>query len=800
MKTGKLISMILSPVLLLSCSDDISTPENNNSVSIEIKVPRQDDLKTRAYGDGSSVNNLKCYVYAQGNGATGEPIIVDDIPLSTDSKAFYSIQLPDGQNYDLVFLATSGEQENTSGKIYYNRTDRTFNVNYSNFTANDESVDCFMGTIQNLSNAQTSYSITLKRPYAQLNIGTKDLDDYNSLSVAKLSAVDVSVDGVYSSMNVMNGNVIGSKTSVSFPQVTEFSSNPFPVPDAKYLSMNYLLMNTRENTTVTMKTTSSDGSNIDYSFNNIPLQRNFKTNIYGNLLTKSNDYKVEISPDFTGQENIDVNSDYDLVVKLVDNYKDWSMFGLKYYDKSGEYHSIDLLPYVDSDRIIQVNWSELGLENVDNLCFVYEPFSQYSNPMSELIKMDISPLRLKDAGFMFQNSKYVTNFDAISNWNTYNFRYTNYMFEGCSSLNSLNITQWNTWTVVDMSNMFKGCSSLNSLDLGIWDVSNVTDMSDMFAGCENLSSLLLDRSTESKTYEWNTANVKNMSGMFSNCKKLSDIYNFENVQAVTDMSSMYFGCESLTNCHLNAEPIRLTDITGMFQECTNLTDVEIHFFETFNIATTNRMFKDCKNLTNIHLVVELGNNTDMREMFAGCESLKTTNDISDMDTECVKDMYGLFSGCHNLEEVNLNNWDTSNVDDMGYLFFDCTNLKDVQISNWDTSNVAYMQNMFNKCISVEELDLSNWITTNVTDISNMFNHTSYLRKLYLDNWNLNHITSDSKMIDAFNTVGTNIGAVETLEYIRCMQEFKDWCMKNISTLHISNAQPEINTLTWDIVP
>lgn len=706
MKTGKLISLILSPVLLLSCSDDISTPENNNSVSIEIKVPKQDDLKTRAYGDGSSVNNLKCYVYAKGNGASGEPIIVDDIPLSTDNKAFYSIQLPEGQNYDFVFLATSGEQENTSGKIYYNRTDRTFNVNYGNFTANDESVDCFMGTIQNLSNAQTSYSITLKRPFAQLNIGTKDLDDYNSLSVAELSAVDVSVDGVYSSMNVMNGNVIGSKTSVSFPQVTSFSSNPFPVPDSKYLSMSYLLMNTRENTTVTMKTTSSDGSNIDYSFNNIPLQRNFKTNIYGNLLTKSNDYKVEISPDFTGQENIDVNTDYDLVVKLVDNYKDWSMFGLKYYDKSGEYHSIDLLPYVDSDRIIQVNWSELGLENVDNLCFVYEPYSQYSNPMSELIKMNISPLPLKDVSNMFEDSQYVTNFDAIKDWKTGDINNMSGMFMNCQSLKTLNIGNWHTGFVTDMSLMFADCSDLEHLDLSNWNTSKVKDMGGMFNGCTNLIFSDLSR--------WDTSNVENMAHMFSYCNRLTTLKVPDwNVEAVISMGDMFSMCSNLETLIIdNWTPKEVTNVSAMFSNCGKLKNLKLIWRDAHKITTTNRMFNNCGKLEFI-------------------------------------DMY----------------MNTSSVTNMAKMFSNCTSLEGLDLSHWDTSNVTTMEEMFNYCPNLTGLTISNWDTSNVENVTRMFFGDSKLERLDLDNWNLDQITTKDYMVFAFSGL-TNLTDIKCKQSLK----------------------------------
>ena len=44
-----------------------------------------------------------------------------------------------------------------------------------------------------------------------------------------------------------------------------------------------------------------------------------------------------------------------------------------------------------------------------------------------------------------------------------------------------------TSKVIDMLNMFNGCSSLTSLDLSSFDTSNVTNMNNMFNGCSSLT-------------------------------------------------------------------------------------------------------------------------------------------------------------------------------------------------------------------------------------------------------------------------------------------------------------------------
>ena len=123
---------------------------------------------------------------------------------------------------------------------------------------------------------------------------------------------------------------------------------------------------------------------------------------------------------------------------------------------------------------------------------------------------------------------------------------TAYMFFGCSSLKSIDLSLFNTKYVKNMNHMFDNClslesidfsllnnkyikisnsvlknSSLNSLVLSLFITNNVTDMSYMFSYCSSLKSL--DFSL------FNTNNVKNINHMFNNCSSLKlilSVYEF----------------------------------------------------------------------------------------------------------------------------------------------------------------------------------------------------------------------------------------------------------------------------------
>ena len=74
----------------------------------------------------------------------------------------------------------------------------------------------------------------------------------------------------------------------------------FPKEGYKYLSMDYLLVGSKQKTNVNVQWQISDGAGtaIECTFANVPVQGNYRTNIYGSLLTSTSDFNVEIAPAF----------------------------------------------------------------------------------------------------------------------------------------------------------------------------------------------------------------------------------------------------------------------------------------------------------------------------------------------------------------------------------------------------------------------------------------------------------------------------------------------------------------------
>ena len=195
--------------------------------------------------------------------------------------------------------------------------------------------------------------------------------------------------------------------------------------------------------------------------------------------------------------------------------------------------------------------------------------------------------------YLFGECKALKEIDGIAYLNTEQVTDMRFMFSGCRSLTSLDLSNFNTKQVTDMSCMFEECSSLRSLNLSQFNTEQVTNMRGMFGGCSSLTTLNLSK--------FNTEQVTDMSGMFASCSSLKslNLSNF-NTRQVTNMYNMFSHCSSLKSLNLsnfNTEQVR--DMCSMFNECSSLTSLDLSNFNAGQSTGTLGMFWGCSNLQTI---------------------------------------------------------------------------------------------------------------------------------------------------------------------------------------------------------
>ena len=192
----------------------------------------------------------------------------------------------------------------------------------------------------------------------------------------------------------------------------------------------------------------------------------------------------------------------------------------------------------------------------------------YNNNISRVVfEASFAKARPTSCYAWFQNFKNLTQIEGIENLNTENVTSMRDMFNGCSSLTSLDLTNFNTAKVTDMKLLFAYCSALESLDLSMFNTENVTSMPSMFNGATNLKTLNVSN--------FNTEKVNNMGHMFANCP--------------------------------------------------NLTSLDLSSFNTKGVEYVDNIFKNCSNLTTIYASENFAFGSGLKngaDMFLGCDKLK----------------------------------------------------------------------------------------------------------------------------------------------------------------------------------
>ena len=294
-------------MLLTSCQNDLDFVQNageTSTVSFSVGTP---EIATRAYSDGATATILQYAVYdAEGN-------ILSDLTetdATINGSTTVKLQLTTGNTYSVIFWAAAPQAPYT---VDFDA--KTMTVDYSAAVSNDEARDAFFKYHTfTVKGAQTE-TIELKRPFAQLNIGAADYAASASAGYTPTQSAVV-VKNVYSTLNLASG-------AVSDDVVAEFAladikkDETFPVAGNEYLAMNYLLVGA-DKETVEVEFSYTDGSNAKTrTVGSVPVQRNYRTNIYGKLLTSDVDINVEIEPVYVDDFNWSVPQTVSTSAELV---------------------------------------------------------------------------------------------------------------------------------------------------------------------------------------------------------------------------------------------------------------------------------------------------------------------------------------------------------------------------------------------------------------------------------------------------------------------------------------------------
>ncbi len=194
--------------------------------------------------------------------------------------------------------------------------------------------------------------------------------------------------------------------------------------------------------------------------------------------------------------------------------------------------------------------------------------------------------------YLFSYLTYLKTIDGMQYFDTSHITDMSNMFDGCTNLESLDVSHFDTSNVTNMSSAFRGMVYFNgTLNLSNFNTSKVTDMSNLFYGNSSMKGVNLST--------WDTSKVTNMSGLFAYCGDLEglDISNFD-TSKVTDMNHMFSGCSSLKIVDIHSfDTKNVTNMSDMFSDGYGIEKIVVsNKFVTTKVTNSNNMFFYCRTL------------------------------------------------------------------------------------------------------------------------------------------------------------------------------------------------------------
>lgn len=283
-------------LLVTSCNDEMDNglkTGDDGTVTFTSQLPSE--MGTRAFADGLTAKHLQYAVYEAGQ-STPLKVFGDETTVMGEAemnnlKQTVSLKLTTGKTYDVIFWADA----TTDSPYTFNPASQEVSVDYSKVNNNSDNCDAFFKKETITVSGNQSVDVKLTRPFAQVNIGTDDFD------AAKASGLEVTqtevVAKAFATLNLATGEVSDeADRTFTMKAIPTASDGEFPVAGGyKYLSMDYLLVGADK---ATVDVAFNYGGPQNRTFTNVPVQRNYRTNIYGSLLTNTTDFNVVIEPAF----------------------------------------------------------------------------------------------------------------------------------------------------------------------------------------------------------------------------------------------------------------------------------------------------------------------------------------------------------------------------------------------------------------------------------------------------------------------------------------------------------------------
>ena len=315
MKKILLFASALAGLFLAGSCQKENFESAGNTVSFTVEAPGA--IATKAIADGENVNEVHYAVYKtdsgvdysiDNSGTIDGPLAQGVVPME-GKRASIDFDLLQDQKYTVIFWAQ------VAGAGHYNLGDlRTIEVQKV-VNGNDETRAAFYARYDFSTYEHKDHVVTLKRPFAQLNL----LTTAESLTPEQTGQAlgytidvkksEVFVIGLSNTFNTLTGLAPAGEETFQFkmaatpeePVTAGGLGQETLVVNGKayhYVSMNYFFVPEDEKLVDIKYIVSTDKGDIQNEIVSVPVKENYRTNVIGNLLTKESTFEIIVDADF----------------------------------------------------------------------------------------------------------------------------------------------------------------------------------------------------------------------------------------------------------------------------------------------------------------------------------------------------------------------------------------------------------------------------------------------------------------------------------------------------------------------
>ena len=289
----------------VACQKEEAKDSHGEDCVARLTVQVPEDVLTKAVSQAALVDIVYYDVWTE----DFETLLFSGSGAVEDCRAELEVALVMDQTFQFIFWA---QNENADGP--YSWTDlKKVNVDYSKFTVNNKDCyDAFYAVATIVADGEDKV-VRLYRPFAQLNFGATrmnaDFGEFtitsNSVTVSKYASAFDTVGG--KAVDYVNAPVTFTAATGGLVQAETQDNKDLQVGEAAYywVAMNYLLVPSDQSTTVNVEASfTTKVGTVKHKIPNVPLNKNYRTNIVGDLFTSTAQLNIVVEESFkTPDEN-----------------------------------------------------------------------------------------------------------------------------------------------------------------------------------------------------------------------------------------------------------------------------------------------------------------------------------------------------------------------------------------------------------------------------------------------------------------------------------------------------------------